>query len=53
MQCTWPSSDICQKIFKAIQHTNTTVNVSFDQHGLHIMTMDSSHTSLIRMGINA
>lgn len=49
MQCTWPSSDICQKIFKAIQHTNTTVNVSFDQHGLHIMTMDSSHTSLIRM----
>ena len=49
MQCTWPSPDICQKIFKAIQHTNTTVNVTFDQNGLHIMTMDSSHTSLIRM----
>jgi len=52
MQCTWPSSDICQKIFKAIQHTNTTVNVTFDQQGLHIMTMDSSHTSLIRMELN-
>lgn len=49
MQCTWPSSEICQKIFKAIQHTNTTVNMTFDEHGLHIMSMDSSHTSLVRL----
>lgn len=49
MQCTWPSSAQCQKIFKAIQYTNTTVNISLDDRGMHIMTMDSSKTSLVRL----
>jgi len=49
MQCTWKSGVDCLKLFKAIQHTNRMVNIQFDERGLHIMTMDTSKTSLVRL----
>ena len=49
MNCTWKSTSECLKLFKSIQHTNTMVNVSFDAHGLSIMSMDASKTSLVKL----
>lgn len=49
MNCTWKSASQCLKLFKAVQHTNSMVNILFDEHGLHIMSMDSSKTSLVRL----
>lgn len=49
MQCVWGTSAQCLKIFKAVQYTNPMVNLTFDQHGLNIMSMDGSKTSLVRL----
>lgn len=49
MHCTWTSPSQCIKLFKAVHHTNTMVNILFDTNGLHIMSMDSSKTSLVRL----
>jgi len=49
MECHWKSSATCLKLFKAIQHTNPIVNVTFDEHGVHIMSMDMSKTSLVKL----
>lgn len=51
MLCSWKNSGACLKIFKAIQHTNPMVNVMFDEDGAHIMTMDTSKTSLIKLNL--
>ena len=32
-----------------MQHTNPMVNITFDAHGVHIMTMDTSKTSLVQL----
>ena len=49
MHCTWKSPSQCIKLFKAVHHTNAMVNIVFDTQGLHIMSMDSSKTSLVRL----
>lgn len=49
MNCTWNSAAQCLKLFKSIQHTNNMVNIMFDEHGLNIMSMDGSKTSLVRL----
>ena len=49
MNCTWKSAGQCLKLFKSVQHTNNMVNILFDQHGLNIMSMDGSKTSLVRL----
>lgn len=53
MNCTFQSSSQCLKLFKAIQHTNNMVNIRFDMQGMHIMSMDTSKTSLVRLELNA
>jgi len=53
MNCTWKSASQCLKLFKSIQHTNTMVNILFDEQGLSIMSMDSSKTSLVRLRLLA
>lgn len=49
MNCTWKDAASCLKIFKAVQHTNPMVNITFDEHGVHIMAMDTSKTSLVKL----
>ena len=49
MHCIWKSPSQCIKLFKAVQHTNNMVNITFDHTGLHIMSMDRSKTSLVRL----
>jgi len=49
MLCTWSDANACLKIFKAIQHTNPIVNITFDTHGIHVMAMDTSKTSLVKL----
>ena len=49
MECLWNSSAICLNLFKAIHHTNPMVNITFDEHGVHIMSMDMSKTSLVKL----
>lgn len=51
MICKWKSSSHCLKLFKSIQHTNTMVNIAFDSNGLHIMAMDTSKTSLVKLDL--
>lgn len=51
MNCVWKSGAQCLKLLKAIQHTNKMVNVLFDEHGVHIMSMDMSKTSLVKLQI--
>lgn len=53
MKCTWKSASQCLKLFKSIQHTNTMINILFDERGLNIMSMDSSKTSLVRLLLSA
>ena len=53
MQCVWKSGLQCLKLFKAIQHTNKMVNISMDNTGIHIMSMDMSKTSLVKMEFEA
>lgn len=49
MKCQWEDPAKCLKLFKAIQHTNPMVNISFTQHGIYIMSMDRSKTSLVKL----
>lgn len=49
MNCAWNDSTQCQRIFKAIQYTNSMVNIEFHPDGIRIMSMDGSKTSLIRL----
>lgn len=49
MECSWVNTGDCSKLFKAIQYTNPTVNLTFDTTGMYIMSMDGSKTSLVRM----
>ena len=49
MNCQWKDVATCLKIFKAIQHTNPMVNLDFTEHGVHIMSMDTSKTSLVKL----
>tara|TARA_B110000908_G_scaffold172747_1_gene242685 strand:+ start:8006 stop:8755 length:750 start_codon:yes stop_codon:yes gene_type:complete len=49
MNCEWKDASTCLKIFKAIQHTNTMVNIDFSPDGMHIMSMDTSKTSLVKL----
>ena len=49
MNCTWKDATSCLKIFKAVQHTNPMVNITFDTNGVHIMSMDASKTSLVKL----
>jgi proliferating cell nuclear antigen PCNA len=49
MDCQWKSAATCLKIFKAIQHTNPIVNLDFTSNGIHIMSMDTSKTSLVKL----
>jgi len=49
MHCVWKSGLQCFKLFKAIQHTNNMVNITMDTTGIHIMSMDMSKTSLVKL----
>jgi len=49
MNCQWKDASACLKIFKAIQHTNPMVNLDFTMDGVHIMSMDTSKTSLVKL----
>lgn len=49
MNCAWNDASQCHKIFNAIKYTNQMINVAFSAHGLHIMSMDGSKTSLIQL----
>ena len=49
MECLWKSSSTCLKLFKAIQHTNPIVNMTFDEQGVHIMAMGRSPSSLVQL----
>lgn len=49
MECSWTSTSDCLKIFKSIQYTNPTVNLTFDSTGMYIMSMDGSKTLLVRL----
>ncbi len=51
MQCIWSSASQCLKLFKGIQHTNKMVNLTFDENGLHIMTMDTPKLSLVKLHV--
>ena len=53
MICGWKSGQQCLKIFKAIHQTNKMVNITFDSLGMHIMCMDMSKTSLVKMQLEA
>lgn len=53
MNCVWKSSSQCLKILKALQHTNKMMNITFDAQGLHIMSMDQSKTSLVKLELEA
>jgi proliferating cell nuclear antigen PCNA len=53
MHCVWKSGLQCLKLFKAIHHTNKMVNISMDIHGIHIMSMDMSKTSLVKLEFDA
>lgn len=53
MKCVWTSGSQCLKIFKALQHTNKMMNITFDSDGLHIMSMDMSKTSLVKLELEA
>ena len=53
MQCVWKSGVQCAKLFKAIHHTNKMVNILFDTMGVHIMSMDMSKTSLVKLELEA
>jgi len=49
MNCTWKSTSQCLKLFKAIQHSNTMINMMFGPSGVSIMSMDTSKISLVRL----
>ena len=49
MHCQWKDAGTCLNIFKAVQHTNSMVNIDFTPSGMHIMSMDSSKTSLVKL----
>lgn len=51
MECSWVNTSECAKIFKAIQYTNPTVNLTFDGTGMNIMSMDGSKTSFVRLSL--
>lgn len=53
MKCVWKSPAQCLQLFKAVQHTNTMVNLLVDTDGLHIVAMDMSQTSLVRLELKA
>lgn len=53
MNCTWQLSAQCLTLFKAIQQTNSMVNVRFDRRGMHIVSMDAGKTSLVRLELRA
>jgi len=49
MNCTWKSTSQCLKLFKAIQHSNSMINMMFGPDGVSIMSMDTSKISLVRL----
>jgi proliferating cell nuclear antigen PCNA len=49
MEITWEENNDSLQIFKAIEKTNTIINIILNQHGLMIMGMDSSKTSLVKL----
>lgn len=53
MNCVWQSGAQCLKIIKALHHTNKMINVTFDAYGVHVMSMDMSKTSLVKLELEA
>lgn len=53
MNCVWKSGAQCLKIMKALHHTNKMINITFDSGGVHIMSMDMSKTSLVKLELEA
>lgn len=53
MNCVWKSGTQCLKIMKALHHTNKMINIKFDNEGVHIMSMDMSKTSLVKLELEA
>jgi proliferating cell nuclear antigen PCNA len=49
MECVWKNTSECLKIFKAMQHTNPMINISFDTQGIRVTSMDQSKTSLVKL----
>ncbi len=49
MNCVWKSGTQCLKIMKALHHTNKMINMTFDRGGVHIISMDMSKTSLVKL----
>ena len=53
MNCVWQSGAQCLKVMKALHHTNKMINITFDADGMHIMSMDMSKTSLVKLELEA
>ena len=53
MNCVWQSGAQCLKIMKALHHTNKMINVTFDTYGVHVISMDMSKTSLVKLELEA
>ncbi len=53
MNCVWKSGVQCLKIMKALHHTNKMINIKFDDSGVHIISMDMSKTSLVKLELEA
>lgn len=49
MNIVWKDNNDCLQIFKAIEKTNTIINVAFTSSGMRLMGMDSSKTSLVQL----
>ena len=49
MEIIWKTNNNALQIFKAIEKTNTIINIILNQAGLMIMGMDSSQTSLVQL----
>jgi proliferating cell nuclear antigen PCNA len=49
MEITWGKDNNSLQIFKAVEKTNTIINIILNQYGLMIMGMDSSKTSLVKL----
>ena len=49
MEIIWKENNDSLQIFKAIEKTNTIININLTSDGLMIMCMDSSKSSLVRL----
>jgi len=53
MHCVWKSGTQCLKILKALHHTNKMMNMTFNEAGVYVMSMDTSKTSLVKLVLRA